>query len=164
MSGLSIALTKVSSTHHRVVLVTLREAREVIKLETKSFLFHDLMHFAVESEAKLADSFFGALAKGTTYEALSQRIMEIPTASVTKEIAMTERMVGVMTGVLQSDASPQAAISGLRSLLSARGERFPTWFSEDFVVCVKERMRELWGEWNGTPLRETMTLEFSITS
>ena len=164
MSTLIIKFTNVSPTRHRFEMIREDGSREQADLETKTFLFHDLLHFAVESEAFLTDSFYGKLLKGESYRSLSERKMEATVLTEGKEIMMTERVVGVMTGVLQSDASPEAAINGLRNLLSASGERFPTWFSEEFVVCVKERMSVLWGEWNGTPFRETMTLEFSITS
>ena len=164
MSTLIIKFTNVSPTRYRFEMIREDGSGEQADLETKTFLFHDLLHFAVESEAFLADSFYGKLLKGESYRSLSERKMEATALTEGKEIMMTERVVGVMTGVLQSDASPEAAISGLRNLLSASGERFPVWFTEDFVIRVKERMSVLWGEWNGTPLRETMTLEFSITS
>ena len=164
MSTLFVTLTNVSPTQHRFRCIRQDGSREEAELETKTHLYHDLLHFAVESEAFLTDSFYGKLLKGESYHSLSERKKEAAVLTEGKEIMMTERVVGVMTGVLRSDASPQAAINSLRSLLSASGEHFPVWFTEDYVIRVKERMCVLWGEWNGTPFRETMTLEFSITS
>lgn len=162
MSTLFVTLTNISPTHHRFACMREDGSREAAELETKSFLYHDLLHFAVESEAFLGDSFYGKLLKGTSYRELSERKMEATPLTEGKEIMMTERVVGVMTGVLQSDASSEAALSSLRNLLSASGERFPEWFTEDFVLHVKERMRRLLGEWEGTPFGATMTLEFSV--
>lgn len=164
MSTLFITLTNVSPTHHRFACMSDDGLREEAELETKTYLYHDLLHFAVESEAFLADSFYGKLLKGESYRSLSERKMEAAVLTEGKEIMMTERVVGVMTGVLQSDASPEVAIESLRNLLSASGERFPQWFTGDFVIQVKERMRKLWGEWQGTPFGETMTLEFTTSS
>ncbi len=164
MSTLFITLTNISPTHHRFVCVREDGSREEAALETKTFLYHDLLHFAIESEAFLRDSFYGKLLKGESYRSLSEKGMEAAVLTEGKEIMMTERVVGVMTGVLQSDASPEAAISGLQNLLSASGERFPLWFTEDLIMRVQERMRKLMGEWKGTPFGETMTLEFSTTS
>jgi hypothetical protein len=75
---------------------------------------------------------------------------------------MTECMVGVMTGMLKSDAPASLAIESAENLLHASGEALPEWFTEDLVVRVKERMRRLEGEWKGTPFGSTMTLAFEV--
>ena len=63
MSTLIIKFTNVSPTRHRFEMIREDGSREQADLETKTFLFHDLLHFAVESEAFLADSFYGKLLK-----------------------------------------------------------------------------------------------------
>jgi hypothetical protein len=73
---------------------------------------------------------------------------------------MTERIVGVMTGVLKANASAGAAIGALHNLLAASGETMPIWFTEEYVECVRERMRKLEGEWKGTPFGIEMQLLF----
>ena len=73
---------------------------------------------------------------------------------------MTERVVGVMTGVLNSEATAMQAIVALDNLLSASGEPMPSWFTPTFVVNVKERMRKLEGEWKATPFGQTMVFAF----
>jgi len=52
--GLVVRLTRVSPTHHRFAFGRADGSGESLELETKSCLFHDLLHFAVETEAQLA--------------------------------------------------------------------------------------------------------------
>jgi hypothetical protein len=120
-----------------------------------------MLHFAVESEANLKDSFYGRLQKGYRYDELALPEMEVARGGGNDEGLMTERVVGLMTGVLKHNADASAAVQGLNNLLAASGEAVPEWFGETFVANVKERMRKLEGEWNGTPFGETMTMEFS---
>lgn len=56
---LKIALKKVSPIHHAFTLLFDGGGKETVQLETKTYFYHDLLHFAVESEAKLTDSFYG---------------------------------------------------------------------------------------------------------
>lgn len=133
-----------------------------MSLETKTYLFHDLMHFAVESEATLAHGFYGRLLQGYRYEELALPEMEVSPSGGDREIAMIERVVGLLTGVLKHDASEEEAVAGLVNLLSASGEAVPTWFTAEFVRGVKARMKALLGEWNGTPFGEEMNIVFTV--
>jgi hypothetical protein len=70
-------------------------------METRGLLRHDLLHYAVESEAGLRGSFFGILEKVGGYEELSIA----GGAALGGEIAITERVVGALTGALGGDAA-----------------------------------------------------------
>lgn len=157
---LTIELKKISPTHHAFTLLFEGGGKETVQLETRVYLYHDLLHFAVESEAELTDSFYGRLLKGYRYEDLALPEMSVAASGGEREGLMTERIVGVMTGVLKHNASPTQAVASLNNLLSASGDTIPLWFTEDFVVRIKERMRRLEGEWNGTPFGESMSLRF----
>lgn len=158
---LNVELTKTSPTHHRFRIVRANGEVEFALLETKTYLFHDLLHFALESEAKLGYSFYGKLALGLRYAELTQPEIFTSDLLAEDEAAMTERIVGVMTGVLKSDARLSDAIASLADLLGASGNTFPRWFTEEFVINVKERMRKLEGKWKGTPFGSTMVLSFT---
>lgn len=157
---LRIELKKVSPTHHAFTLLFDGGGKETVQLESKTYFFHDLLHYAIESEAGLTDSFYGRLLKGYRYEDLAIPEMSVAASGGEHEGLQTERIVGVMTGVLKHDASPQEALLGLDNLLSASGDVVPEWFTEAFVTRVKERMRKLEGEWKGTLFGESMTMEF----
>jgi hypothetical protein len=52
---LKLRFTRVSPTRHRLEYRREDGTGEAIAMETKSLLVHDLVHFAVESEAGLKD-------------------------------------------------------------------------------------------------------------
>lgn len=156
---LTILLTKISPTGHRFEYRRGDGAGEVLPLETKTFLFHDLLHFAVESEAGLAHSFYGLLARNASYAALSDGgNSDLPPS---EEIGMTERIVGALTGVIKGEATPEDFLVGMQNIADAYAVPLPEWLTVDFVVRVQERMRRLLGEWNRTPFGATMRLEFA---
>ena len=158
MNGLALRFTRLSPTHHRFEYRRDDGSGEAIELETKSFLFHDLLHYAVESEAGLKGSFYGILGKIGGYEELSVN----GGAALGGEIAITERVVGALTGALQRDDLDEAAfVAEVNEYLDFFEERAPRWFTLPFIAAVRERMRQLMGRWKATPSGETMELQFA---
>jgi hypothetical protein len=153
-----IRLTRISPTHHRFAYTRPDGSGEELEFETKSFLFHDLLHFAVETEAGLKNSFYGKLLKGELYAKLME---EPPRLEDTQEIAHTERIVGGLTSVIKQGKDASAFISTMQNLFSAYGEELPGYLTETFIQNVQERMRRLQGEWQALPFGETMEIRFS---
>jgi hypothetical protein len=151
--SLTIRLRRLSPTHHEFAYVREDGSGEAVKLETKSLLLHDLIHFAVETEAGLRQSFYGKLAAGRS-------LAEVAGETLAGEAAVTERAVGAMTGALKTGAPGERIVAGFLSLGEALGEAAPDWFTADFVGRVRERMRRLEGEWRATPFGGTMSLTF----
>ncbi len=155
--GLTLRFTRVSPTHHRFEYRRADGTGEAIELETRSFLTHDLLHYAVESEAGLKGSFYGILGKIGGYEELSVA----GGAALGGEIAITERVVGALTGALQEEAlDAEAFVTRAAEYLDLYEERAPRWFTPAFIEAVRERMRQLTGRWKATPFGETMELPF----
>lgn len=159
-SGISIELTKISPTHHRFVIVREGGVREEAELETKSFLTHDFLHFAFETEAGLQNSFYGTLASGRTYAELSDGEGVMSTSFDASEAATTEQIVGALHGITKGEVNAADIVAGVENMWSAYGRSVPEWFTEEFIDRVKERYRKLIGEWNATPFKETMRLRF----
>ncbi len=157
---LTIALTKISPTHHRFEYHGENGAGESLELETKTFLFHDLLHFAVETEAKLQNSFYGLLAKSKNYASLSETPEILGFQA--HEIAVTERVVGALTSVIKGSNQPDRFILMMENMLEATQEPLPSWLTQEFVIRVQERMRKLLGQWHGTPFGKTMELTIEI--
>ena len=156
-TGLTLRLTRISPTHHRFEYRRPDGTGEAIEMETRSLLFHDLLHFAVESEAGLKGSFYGILGKIGGYEELSVT----GGAALGGEIAITERVVGALTGALQQeDLDADDFVSQVSEYLDISDERAPRWFTPAFIAAVRERMRQLMGRWKATPFGETMELVF----
>jgi hypothetical protein len=156
-AALTLRFTRVSPTHHRFEYRRVDGTGEAIEMETRSLLFHDLLHYAVESEAQLKGSFYGILGKIGGYEELSVA----GGAALGGEIAITERVVGALTGALQQDdLDAEAFAAQAAEYLDIYAERAPRWFTPAFIAAVRERMRQLMGRWKATPFGETMELVF----
>lgn len=157
MPRLVVRLKRLSPIHHEFAYVREDGSGEAVSLETKTLLFHDLLHFAVETEAGLGDSFYGKLTAGRSLAELKAGAMEMQAG----EAAVTERAIGALTGAISSGSPADQATTAYRRLEEAMGGPPPAWFDAPFVERVRERMRRLTGEWKATPFGETMTLTFS---
>lgn len=159
---LLIKLTKISLTDHRFEYLREDATGEKLELETKGFLFHDLLHFAVESEAKLVDSFYGLLYKNKKYEDLIPKQNENGSNYFDGEAGMTEKIVGPLSSLIKDGVTAQDFLSGMQNMLDAYGQEKPDWLTLEFIGNVKERMRKLLGEWKALPFGKTMELIFEI--
>ena len=154
-----IRFTRLSNDRHRFEIVRDDGTRESHELETRSTLLHDLAHYAVETEAGLKESFFGRLAQGVTYSELTT--MQPTTA----EAMQTEIVVvRVQNTYRRGDETPgttpgeetQRLAAGFRSTESEP----PAWLTEDFVARVRDRLRQVQGQWRATSFHQTLELEF----
>jgi len=153
-----IRLTRLTNERHRLEVVRDDGTREARDLETRSALLHDLVHYAVETEAGLAASFYGRLARGETYEALTTE------PSGDAEAMQTEAVVARIQGIAKDDAwsaadpeeLAQSIAAGFRSL----GAEPPAWLTGELIARVRERLRRVQGQWRATAFHRTLTLEF----
>ena len=156
-AALTLAFTRVSPTHHRFEYRREDGTGKALEMETCSLLFHDLLHFAVESEARLKGSFYGILGRIGGYEEL----IVAGGAALGGEIAITERVVGALTGAWRDGTfGDEAFVAEVSDTLDLYEERAPRWFTPAFIVATRERMRQLMARWNASELGETMELEF----
>ncbi len=147
---------RVSPTHHRFEVVR-GGATEVAELETRSTLLHDLVHFAVESEAGLRDSFYGRLARGVAYAALAAPEMA---AAMSGEIGATERVVAALQGAWRRGLEPAPFVATLRDYFRNLGEPVPEWLTPALVERAAARLRELEGAWRATRFGDALELRF----
>jgi hypothetical protein len=157
--ALILRFTRISPDTHRFEYVRTDGSGEALELETRSFLLHDLLHFAVESEAGLRGSFYGLLAKVGGYAELSVN----GGAALGGEIAITERVVGMLTGALKTEPfDAEAFVAEARDYLALFDERPPRWLTPAFALTVQAHMRALEGRWRATPFGDTMELNFPL--
>jgi len=153
-----IRLTRLTNDRHRLEFVRDDGTREARELETRSALLHDLVHYAVETEAGLNESFYGQIASGKTYEALTAE------PSGKAEAMQTEAVVARIQGLLKDDAWSQVAAGKLAESIAAGfrslGREPPAWLTGDLIVRVRERLRRVQGQWRATPFHQTLALEF----
>lgn len=155
---LVVRLTRISPTHHRLDLASGARA-ESRELETRSCLLHDLVHFALETEAQLADSFYGKLARGQSYAELMQPGADMKALG---EIATTERIVGPLQSAWKAGFDPARFLATLRSYHEQISEPLPPWCSVELFACVAARLRALTGAWGATPFGDALELRFVL--
>src|SRR5688572_16003070 len=68
-----VLLTKLSDDRHLMTVERTSGPGESVELESRSYLLHDLAHYAVEAEAPIADGFYGLLASGVSLAKLNDR-------------------------------------------------------------------------------------------
>jgi hypothetical protein len=155
---LLIRLTRLTNERHRLELVRDDGTREARELETRSALLHDLVHYAVETEARLNASFYGRLASGETYEALMTAPPADPEAMQTELVVV--RIQDVAKRDTWSGAEPEAFAESIRAGFRSLGHESPAWLTGDLIVRVRERLRRVQGQWRATPFHRALELEF----
>jgi hypothetical protein len=156
--SLELKFTKLSDERHRFEYRRIDGTGEAIEMETRSLLTHDLVHYAVESEARLKGSFYGILDKIGGYQELTVS----GGGALGGEVAITEIVVGALQGALGRDELDAAAfLASVTEYLELMDHRPPRWLTPAFVGAVRERMRQLTGRWKATRFGETMELEFA---
>jgi hypothetical protein len=153
--AMRVRFHKLSDERHALEIVRDDGGCERVECETRSYLFHDFLHFAVESEARLATGFWGSLAAGKTLAALNDRSKP----ASTPEMARIEQVVGMLAGLAKgrSAAEISAALSSYQEL---QGDALPGWVTPPFVYGVEERLRQLTGHYRATAYGAVMELEF----
>ena len=150
-----ILLTKTSDRHHGLELIRSDGSCESARLVTREALFHDLLHFCVESALPTQAGFWGTLAGGKTLADLNDRSGESVRENA-ETLYRVEGIVGVMTGV--SELPLEQAMAKLRWFSESQGQALPDWCTETFVAEVGGRMRQLLGRWKATPYGESMEI------
>jgi hypothetical protein len=161
---MQVRLSKLSDSKHRLEIIRADGSREAVELASRSFLIHDLLHCAVESRAGLKESFWGMLASGRSFREVHESFAKVPAGERSEllrgEAAVTEAIVGVLTGVMHERADAEAAMAGLARLFEAQERSVPSWLTTGFVNEVREHTRRLRGEWRAVPFGGEMMIEF----
>jgi hypothetical protein len=156
MATLTIIFHKLSDERHALEIRRSDGAREQVECETRSYLMHDLLHYAVEAEAGVGSGFWGTLAAGKTLADMNDRTgMALGTAA--GEVGAIEQVVGALSGVTKGRA-PEDLVAGIRRYATSLGTTMPGWLTVPFLEAVTERMRRLTGHWRATPHGGAMTL------
>jgi hypothetical protein len=147
---MQVLLTRVSDSEHRFEIERADGSSESAVLNTRSFLVHDLVHFAVESELQETQAFYGLLAAGRPLAEINDR--ENPPSE--PALMRIEALVGPLQSLCQG--------RGDRGAILAYFQQVNTPVEAAFVDAVLERMRQLLGHWRGTPFPESMRLEWRV--
>lgn len=144
-----VELQRLSNDRHRLTLRWPDGRVERAELETRSFLLHDLVHYAVEAQIPLQDGFYGTLAAGASLALLA--------AEVGPEAAQGLQLAERLTGPMQSCWRGRYAVDDYAIIVE---EALPHLDGLDFTARVMERLRRLEGRWKATPFGQTMVLSW----
>jgi hypothetical protein len=152
-----IRFTRLTNDRHRFEIVRDDGSGEAHDLETRSTMLHDLVHFAVETEAGLKNSFYGRLAQGLAFEDLTEKPGR-PEAMQTE--AVVARIQGSLKDGAAAETDPAELAREIVAGFESVGAQPPDWVTPEFIVGVRERLRRLQGQWRATPFHEAMALDF----
>jgi len=154
-----ISFRKISDDRHELAIE--RDGRsERMACETRSFLRHDLLHYAVEGEGGRSAGFWGLVAGGRTLVEMKDDAAAL-FADGAGELPWIERVVGALHGVGKG-RSPEQLVAGIRSMAGSLGSEPPAWLTVELVERVEERMRQLLGHWRATPYGGCMELAWPL--
>ena len=145
---MQVSFTKLSAQEHRFVVIRDDGAREALVLESRSYLIHDWVHFAVEAELPIADGFYGQLAGGKPLARFNDRSQPLAGQG---GLALAEALVGPMQSLYHGRLTPEAYLDLARP-------RLPERVNAGFVERVRERLRRVGGLWRTTRYGRDMVL------
>lgn len=158
---MQIVFRKLTDERHTLAIVRADGRREQVECETRSFLQHDLLHFATEAEANVSHGFWGRLAAGETLAQLNDKDRQ-GSLYDQPEMLVVEQVVGAMTGAIRG-RSPEEVVAGLHQLGEAQSIAMPAWLTPAFVERVQGRMRALLGQWKATRFGGELALAWPAT-
>ena len=143
---MQISFLKVSDDRHVVSVVRDDGSSDRVELETRSFLRHDLAHYAVEVELGLEHGVWGSVAAGGS---LSGEGLD------GADMGLAESLAGPMQTMMRIAAN----VEEIRAVLTTVAPTLDTT-SGDLAKRIHERLRRLAGHWNATGYGKTMQLDF----
>ena len=139
---MDIAFTKISDKRHAVAIRRADGSSERIELDTRSFLRHDLAHFAVELEIPIKGGYWGSVSAGASLA--GDGIEGV-------DAALAESLAARVQTLMRIDAGPE----DYRDVLEKVS---PDTASVELAARIHERVRQLRGHWKATPYRGEMRL------
>src|SRR5262249_23827160 len=125
----------------------------------RALVFHDLAHYAVETEFGIADGFYGLVASGWSFEAFAdaEERSNIPPAALWVELVVNQFMTEAASGELyDADA--------FHENLSRAGEKMglanPRRLEAEELARVRGRIVDLVARWRALEPSGTLELPF----
>ena len=141
---MDVTFVKLSDERHLVCVRRADGTTESVELDSRSFLRHDLAHFAVERELELTDGVWGSVAAGGS---LSGDGLD------GADMALAETVSGPMQTMMRTGADAAEIFDVLARVA-------PDVASTDLATRLHTRLRSLAGHWASTPYGEEMALEW----
>lgn len=157
---MKISFTKQSLTEHILDIQRDDGSIENIVLETKSFMPHDLIHYVLEKEGNLNNSFWGLIKNGKKLEDFNSKEKIQNEILSNSELKDTEMIVGFLTGYFSNDINEEKAQETLKNIFSAYNKPVPEFLTEKFLIRCRDKFRKVYGHWKSTARGEPLILIF----
>lgn len=141
---MKIFFKKISDEEHAVRVIRKDGSKDSCVLNTRSFLRHDLSHYAVESELPLKRGYWGCVANGA---ALSGGEF------TDSDIQLAEKLSAPIQILMRDEAEPEHYLAVLNYAC-------PDKASEELAARIHERARKLTGHWKATAYGEEMEFQW----
>ncbi len=142
--GMTVRLVKLSDRRHRVELLRDDGTRDAVELDTRSFLRHDLAHYAVEATLSLDGGVWGSIAAGGTFDGSQIDGPDVPLA---------ERLAGPVQTLMRVGAD----VDAVHEMLGAAA---PERADERTAEALHASMRVLAGRWSATRYGDALELRW----
>jgi hypothetical protein len=139
-----VAFRKLSDQRHNVRVQRSDGSSEVVELDSRSFLGHDLAHFAVELELGLFEGVWGSVARGGSLSGSGLDGADMVLAETT-------------SGPMQTMMRTSADAAEIHDLLARVA---PEISSMDLAERLHAHFRRLTGHWAATPYGREMELDW----
>jgi hypothetical protein len=139
-----VAFIKLSDQRHLVRVRRADRTTESVELDSRTFLRHDLAHFAVERELGLRNGVWGSVAAGGS---LSGDGLD------GADMALAETVSGPMQTMMRTGADSAEIFDVLARVA-------PEVASIELATRLHARLRSLSGHWVSTPYGGEMELEW----
>lgn len=141
---MEIRFTKISDEIHGLSIIRTDGSTQSLELDSRSFLRHDLAHFAAEIEFGVQDGFWGLVADGSS---LAGDEFE------GTNIMFAETIAGPVQTLMRSEASTETIFEVLQRVV-------PNHITSEIAEAIHERLRTLRGHWQATAYGESMVLDW----
>ncbi len=155
---MQVAFKKINPQEYKLLVIREDASTDEMVLNYREFLRHDLVHFVVEKNAGLFESFYGQLALGKSLEAFSPKAMKENGEKFEGELAVTEMIVGPLQGALKSDQP--FSVEYLKEAISLQGFEVPGFLDDSFVASVLREVQVLVKRYDDLAVGEALELEF----
>jgi|SRR5688572_5476020 hypothetical protein len=127
------------------------------------FPLHDLTHFAVESELRIGNAFYGLVAEGWSIEDTEGKG---PRGALPPEALFVENVVGTLDTERAVGSRWTAAEFNENTARHAanQGRGAPRALTDEELVRVRRKRDELFSEWRALPSGDTLDLVFPTTA
>jgi hypothetical protein len=123
------------------------------------FAMHDLTHYAVESELRIQDGFYGLIAKGWSIEDTEGKG---PRGPLPQDALFVENVVGTLDSERASGSrwTPEEFNENTARFAASGGRPAARALTGDELARVRKRRAELFAKWNELAQGGTMELLF----